>query len=528
MRFDFEPRLLLLRVLATGVAVGALGACSSGPATLPNVATETPTQWQAPLPHTGQLTALGRWWQQFDDPVLVQLIDAAQAVSPSIASAASHIEQSRAARVATGAALLPALDTWWQQFDDPVLVRLIDAAQAVSPSIAAAASNIEQSRAARVAAGAALRPTLDANASASRGRQAFITGLGNTASVGVQSAWEFDLFGGLGNAREAAQARLEGAQAAWHDARVAVATDYTSLRACEAQVAQAGADRASRRETARLTELNLKAGFEAPANAALARASAAQSNNTLTQRRAQCDVLIKGLVALTGMAEPALRQQLAPGRAQLPRPAQIAVASVPAQALAQRPDLRSAERDLVAAAAEVSQAQAQRYPRITLAGNIGAARFESSFGNLSGTLWSIGPVTVALPLFDGGTRRANVVAARARYDAAAAVYRGKLRTAVREVEEALIALHSTAERNTDAQAASDGFASSFRATQARFKGGLASLFELEDARRSALQAQVAQIDLQRERDTAWISLYRALGGGWSATETPAPAPAPRS
>ena len=296
MLFDFEPRLVLLRVLAAGVAVGALGACSSGPATLPNVATETPTQWQAPLPHTGQLTALGRWWQQFDDPVLVQLIDAAQAVSPSIASAASHIEQSRAARVAAGAALLPALD---------------------------------------------------ANASASRGRQAFITALGNTASVGVQSAWEFDLFGGLGDARDAAQARLEGAQAAWHDARVAVAaevaTDYTSLRACEAQVRQAQADRASRRETARLTDLSMKAGFETPANAALAQASAAQSNNALTQRRAQCDVLVKGLVALTGVVEPALRTQLAPGRAHLPQPAQIVVASVPAQALAQRPDLRGAE-----------------------------------------------------------------------------------------------------------------------------------------------------------------------------------------
>ncbi|MDE2094585.1 MAG: efflux transporter outer membrane subunit [Burkholderiales bacterium] len=481
MRFDFEPRLVLLRAFATGLAVGVLGACSSGPPTLPNVATETPPQWQAPLPHGGRLAAL---------------------------------------------------DTWWQQFDDPVLVRLIDAAQAVSPSLAAAASRIEQARAARVAAGAALQPTLDANASASRGRQAFITGLGNTASVGVQSAWELDLFGGLGDARDAAQARLEGAQAAWHDARVAVAaevaTDYTGLRACEAQVEQAGADRASRRETARLTELNLKAGFEAPANAALARASAAQSNNALTQRRAQCDVLVKGLVALTGLAEPALRQQLAPGRAQLPRPAQIEVASVPAQVLAQRPDLRSAERELVAAAAEVSQAQAQRYPRITLAGNIGAARFESSLGNLSGTLWSIGPVTVALPLFDGGARRANVVAAQARYEAAAADYRGKLRTAVREVEEALIALQSTAERSSDAQVASDGFESSFRATQARFKGGLASLFELEDARRSALQAQVALIDLQRERDSAWISLYRALGGGWSATEAPAAAPAPRS
>ena len=457
----------------------ALGACSSGPVARPGAnaaaavtTTDTPAQWQAPLPHNGQLTVLGEWWSQFNDPVLMQLLAAAQAVSPSIASAASRIEQSRATRVAAGAALLPALD---------------------------------------------------ANASALRGRQNLITGLGNSASVGLQMSWELDLFGARRSAREAAQARLDGAQAGWHDARVSVAaevaTTYTALRACEAQLLQTRADSASRAETARLTDLSMKAGFEAPATAALARASAAQANSLLTQRRAQCDVLIKGLVSITGVAEPALRSQLAAGQARLPVPAQIAIASVPAQVLAQRPDLSSAEREWVAAGAEVSQVQAARYPRIGLAGSIGAARFESGGGNQSGAVWTIGPVTVSLPLFDGGTRRANVVAAQARFDAAGALYRARLRTAVREVEEALVALQSTADRSTDAQVASEGFAAAFRGTEARFKGGLASLFELEDARRSTLLAQTALIDLQRERASAWIALYRALGGGWSGADS---------
>ena len=467
-----KPRFQLLRAVSAVATLVALGACSTGPLPLSSAADTAPAQWQAPLPHSGQLTVLKAWWQQFNDPLLVQLIDAAQAVSPTLASATSRIEQSRATRVAAGAALLP---------------------------------------------------TLDANASAVRGKQDFISGVGTTGSVGLQAAWELDLFGARRAARDAAQARFDGAEAAWHDARVSVAaevaTTYTSLRACEAQVEQTRADSLSRSETARLTALSAKAGFEAPAGAALARASAAQGNALLTQRRAQCDVLVKGLVALTGVAEPALRNQLAAGQAKLPQPAQIVMASVPAQVLAQRPDLLSAERDLIAASADVSQAQARRYPRIGLSGSISAARFESSLGAQSGTLWSIGPVTVSLPLFDGGARRANVVAAQARYDEASAVYRGKLRTAVREVEEALVALQSTADRSTDAQVATEGFAASFRATEARFKGGLASLFELEDARRSALQAQIALIDLQRERGTAWISLYRALGGGWSNPQT---------
>lgn len=468
MTSRFSP----LRAAAAAATLAGLAACSSGPPPQTAVATaaaDTPARWQAPLPHHGELTALGAWWQQFDDPLLPPLIEAAQAASPTIASAASRIEQSRASRVAAGAALLP---------------------------------------------------SLAADASAARGRQDFVSGLGNSASAGLQAAWELDLFGARRAAREAAQARFDGAQASWHDARVAVAaevaTSYTSLRACEAQGERTRLDSASRDETARLTDLSTRAGFESPANAALARASAAQGKGLLTQRRAQCDGLVKGLVALTGLAEPALRDRLAAGRARVPTPPPIALASVPAQVLAQRPDVRAAERELVAASAEVSQAQAARLPRIALNGSISAARFESAdFGNQSGTLWAIGPVTVSLPLFDGGTRRANVAAARARYDEAGALYRGKLRAAVREVEEALVALQSTADRSADAQVATDGFAASFRATEARFKGGLASLYELEDARRSALQAEIALIDLQRERTTAWISLYRALGGGWS-------------
>ena len=478
-----KPWLKLSRALSAAATLAAVGACSTGPAPRQaSPADTTPAQWQAPLPHSGQLTVLKDWWQQFNDPLLVQLIDAAQAVSPTLASATSRIEQSRATRVAAGAALLP---------------------------------------------------MLDANASAVRGKQDFVSGLGSSGSVGLQAAWELDLFGARRAARDAAQARFDGAEAAWHDARVSVAaevaTSYTSLRACEAQVEQTRADSLSRSETARLTGLSAKAGFEAPAGAALARASAAQGNALLTQRRAQCDVLVKGLVALTGIKEPTLRSQLTAGQAQLPQPAQIVMDSVPAQVLAQRPDLLGSELELIAASADVSQAQAQRYPRIGLAGSISAARFESGAGSQSGTLWSIGPVTVSLPLFDGGARRANVVAAQARYDEAGALYRARLRTAVREVEEALVALQSTADRNTDAQVATEGFAASFRATDARFKGGLASLFELEDARRSALQAQIALIDLQRERSAAWISLYRALGGGWSnttrsvaAAQTPSP------
>jgi multidrug efflux system outer membrane protein len=466
-------------ILPVAVLMATLAGCSSmpSPAAAPATpAADTPPQWYAPLPHDGQVAKLADWWRQFDDPLLAQLIEASQAASPTIAAAAARIEQARSTRVA---------------------------------------------------AGAALGPTLDANASLARGRQDTVTPLGTTGTAGLQAAWEIDVFGGNRAARDAAQARLDGAQAGWHDARVAVAADtantYVNLRGCEAQRDQARIDADSRAETARLTGLSTKAGFESPANAALARASAAQGNNLLTQRRAQCDALVKALVALTALSEPDLRQRLAAAEARQPQPGAIGVQSVPAQALAQRPDVFAAERELLAASADVSQAQAQRLPRLTLNGNITAFRFESGGGNADGTLWQIGPLSVTLPLFDGGRRRANVDAAQARYAQAGAEYRATLRTAVREVEEALVNLQSTEARSADAQAASEGFAASFRATEARYRGGLASLFELEDARRSALQSQVQLIDLKSERSAAWIALYRALGGGWSRPEQQASA-----
>ena len=97
------------------------------------------------------------------------------------------------------------------------------------------------------------------------------------------------------------------------------------------------------------------------------------------------------------------------------------------------------------------------------------------------------------------------------------------RQAVREVEEALVNLQSSAERSQHAAIAAEGYGASFTGTQARYQSGLASLVELEDARRTLLAAQSAVVNLQRDRRSAWVALYRALGGGWTS-DSPVPAP----
>jgi len=121
---------------------------------------------------------------------------------------------------------------------------------------------------------------------------------------------------------------------------------------------------------------------------------------------------------------------------------------------------------------------------------------------------------VNLPLFDGGQRVAAVTAAEANYQTVVLTYRAKVRQAVREVEEALINLHSTDARTLDAKVSTDGYAQSLAATQSRFGQGLASLVELEDARRNALASESTLLGLSLERNRAWVSLYRAVGGGF--------------
>ena len=151
-----NPRL----IAAVAAALALAGCASTGPSA--TAAPEAPAQWHAPMPHNGTLGDLASWWQQFDDPLLVELIESAQKASPTVASAASRIRQARATRIAAGALLVPALD---------------------------------------------------AVGSAARGNSQPPVPLATTMQVGLQAAWEIDLFGGNRQAAQAAQERLDGAQA---------------------------------------------------------------------------------------------------------------------------------------------------------------------------------------------------------------------------------------------------------------------------------------------------------------------------
>lgn len=452
--------------------------------------------WQTSLPHGGDLSQLQTFWAQYQDPLLLEWIEKAQAESVNIATASTRIAEARANRVSAFSSLLPSLDTTLSS----------------SKAVQQPAFN---------STGTSIVPAT--------GGQTGAFGFGGQAikntQINAQAAWELDLFGANRSLLKAAQAREKAAKAGWHDARVAVAAElasaYFNQRFCQMQLSIQQDDAKSRAETARVTAISYQAGFSASSANQLAIASAADAAQQTKAQQAQCDLSIKELVALTNLAEASIRQKLeaSPFNQNAAEQTMFNIAELPAAVIAQRPDIASVEADLMYAAAEIKNSQAQRLPRVSLNGSIGWMRMEGISFKGEGEVWSLGPVSITLPIFDAGKRRANVASAEAKYAEAAANYRSKVRYAVKEVEDALVNLHASAHRQADIQTALTAYQASLLATEQKVSAGFANLIELEENRRYALQAQTNQVNLLKDRNNAWIALYRAVGGGWQNTNS---------
>lgn len=457
-----------------------------------------PANWQAPLPFEEKVVKLGEFWQQFDDALLLELINDAQQVSPNIASAKTRIAQARSARI------------------NQVALSRPDLAAAFSASRTVQQPEIKTSRGNRSGINNGTPGGLGNAGNLGGG---FGSGAINTTQIGLQSAWELDLFRVNSSLIDSALKTENAAQAGWHDARVAVAaelaTSYFNYRFCNAQAAVLANDSISRKETARITAISVKAGFTAPAAQYLADASVLDTIQQLTAQQASCDTNIKELVALTDMAERALREKLSKQSFNgVDMQNKYHIDTIPAQVLAQRPDIINAEAELVAAAANVQRQQAAHLPKVSLNGSIGWMWLSGVGFSGNGRVWSLGPLSITLPIFDSGKRKGETDSAQASYDESAINYRNRLRVAVKEVETALVDLHSTQMRHTDLQLALVGYRASFKATQAKVSAGFANLLELEESRRLALQTEINLINMLQTRTNAWVSLYRAAGGNW--------------
>jgi outer membrane protein, multidrug efflux system len=483
--FASPPRLIALRAALPATLAGCftLNACTapavpSVHATHEQLRKTLAPAWQAPLPHAGEGKNLINWWLQWNDPVLNQFQSLAQTENPSLALAQARIEQARAQWQATGASSKPGVD--------------------LSNSLRRSALGVPPFGAPRT-----------------------------QFSSSVDASWELDLFGALAQTRQASAQRLEARQLDWHEARVSlaaeIATSYLHYRVCGALLNSLNEDGKSLASTVSLTEQKVSAGFSAPAEAALLRASLANSRNQAIAQRTECHLHLKALAFLSNSDEATAQGLLGSGgSASYPGAPAFLVGQLPAQTLAQRPDLAALERELAALAAEVGVAEANRKPRLTLSGNVGwgALRFGGVNGGEtgSGLAWGFGPA-LNLPIFDGGRRLANVRAAAARYQEVAVQYRLKAKQAVREVEEAMLRLDAARQRQAQAEMAVNDFLAFLAAAETRYRVGVGNLIEFQEARRQSIAAQLSLLQLQRERSVQWIALYKALGGGWDAKDT---------
>ncbi len=405
-------------------------------------------------------------------------------------------------------------DAWWQTFHDAALLALQQAAQDANTDLAHALAAIRRARADLVVGQAASRATVGLQSSVTRSGDVndpayTVTG----TSHALDASWELDLFGRNRRNVAALTAERDARSADWQAARVSVAAEvavnYIDFRTCQSRLRAYRDQEVSYQKTLTISRVNVAAGFTAPADARLTAAGAAAASAAVTAEAARCATLVKALVALSGLTEPAVDHLLGEAPAALPSPADFSVGALPADLLRQRPDLAAADRRLHAAWQRIGAAQAARWPDLILTGSIGVAHAALT----APSPWSIAPA-LTLPLYSAGANAARVDAARADFDSALADFDALTRRAVQEVEVALVNLDSAVQREQDLLASAADYAAYFRAAEIDWKAGRLPLLDLETARRNAVNAQLLAIDVQDARVVQWVTLYKALGGGW--------------
>ncbi|WP_158266495.1 efflux transporter outer membrane subunit [Allosphingosinicella deserti] len=418
---------------------------------------------------------------------------------------------------------------WWRAFGDPKLEALVSRALAQNLDIEAAAARVAQARGAAHGSDVASLPRLDATASAETVRQSLETPVGRVADrltlprsyelyqVGVQAAWEIDLFGGLRRGRQAARADLEAAAADAGAVQVSVAAEtadaYFQLRGLQARLALATEQLQTERTLLDLVrqkveqgivanrELNRLIGEEQGLQAALSPLRAAAAGQL-----ARLDVLI-GAQAGTDPLDLGSSSNIADA----PPPDG---SSNPADLMRRRADIRAAEHRLAAANARIGIAIAEHYPRVSFGGLIGVVSLGMSNLFTDGAVQASGGAGLRWRLFDFGRVDAEVAQARGREAEALALYRATLLRATGEVETALVRYVEGGSEIAARQREVAALRAARDQARQAYAGGVLALIDVLDADRALLVAQDRLVMAKAETARASVAAVRALGGGW--------------
>jgi NodT family efflux transporter outer membrane factor (OMF) lipoprotein len=418
----------------------------------------------------------------------------------------------------------------WSKLGDPVLADLIAQALAASPAIAEAEGRLREARAALGVAGANGAPQATLNGSAQQNRTSLngafpvgkLPGYDRNFSLfqaGFDASWEVDLWGGQRRAVQSAQAQIVAAQARATDVRLQTVAEvvraYAQLRGGQAMLAAARADAAAQAETAHLIRQRLAAGESAQSDESRAREAARSAHAPVAGLEADVRTAAFALALLTGRAPEALAGLIDTPAALPALPANLAV-GMRADVLRRRPDVRAAEADLAAATANIGVETANLYPRLSLAGGIDPQ--SRALGNLA-TGESLGFVVgprLSWTLFDGGRVRAQIRAADARADQAAARYTRAVLGALADSETAINRYGAWVATAAEREAALAASARSLELARQRTLAGEDDRLALLQAQSGFANAQRAAAQAHEAAFEAYAALVKALGGGWVA------------
>ena len=447
----------------------------------------------------------------------VALTYPSQAASTDMADAANALAAQSASTMA-----------WQTFFADTRLQGLIELALVNNRDLRVAVLNIEQARAQYQIRRADQFPTINGVLNGSRTPSAS-GGVTSLYSAGLQAtAYELDFFGRVSSLKEAALnqylATEEGRKTTQISLIASVANAYFGLLADEELLEITRQTLVTREESIRLSKLRFDNGVaseldfrQAESLVEAARVSLAQQQ----RQRALDENLLTLLVGSPLAAElPAAASTVAVAVAvKVPlsqmQPLVDVPAGLPSDLLTSRPDIRQAERQLLAANANIGAARAAFFPRIALTAGAGSASSQLSGLFKSGSWgWTFAP-SVSLPIFDAGRNQANLEVSKVTRDIAVAQYEKAIQTAFREVADALASRSTLAEQLRASQAQANAESIRFRLSDLRYQNGVSSYLDLLDAQRSLFTARQAVVQTRLAQLQTQVELYRALGGGWT-------------
>ena len=405
---------------------------------------------------------------------------------------------------------------WWARFNDPLLGSLVFRAMEANTSVRSAQAALRQARALRDVSAAALWPVLDSSASAQRSQTGNNNGV-NHFAAGLDANWELDIFGGNRSALETSEALVRSSAASLGDVQVSIAAevalDYITLRDAQARLAIARDNLASQQETLQITQWRWQAGLVTAIEAEQARTATEQTRALLPILQTSIGQTCHALAVLTGQLPTALVGLLTAVKP-VPQAADDLALNIPAETLRQRPDVRAAEHQVTAAAGRVRQAEAARLPNFSLSGSLGLNALTLGTLTNGASVVSALLADASVPIFDGGSRRAQVRAQQAALDQAFVVYQAAVLTALKEVEDALVALRDDRERLVRLQDAAEAAGNAALLARQRYSSGLVDFQVVLETQRAQLVTQASMASASADVSADHVRLYKALGGGW--------------